>query len=75
VRETFLIDDEIGAKRVQKNKEIITAELDRGGRQENYRLRVIAEKLHGLMAERVLVSDMVGLIDNNQIEAGWWIKF
>jgi hypothetical protein len=74
VRETLLVDDEIGAERIQKNKEIVAAELDRGGRQENYRFRVIAEKLHGLVAECILVSDVVSLIDNNQIEAGWRIK-
>ena len=74
VREALLVNDEIGTERIQKNKEIVAAELDRGGRQENYRFRVIAEKLHGFMAECILVSDVVSLIDNNQIESGWWIK-
>ena len=35
---------------------------------------MIAEKLHGLVAECVLVSNVVSLVDNNQIEAGWWVK-
>ena len=74
VREALLIDDEIGAERIQKNKEVVVAELDRGGRQENYRFSMIAEKLHGLVAECILVSNVVSLIDNNQIEAGWRIK-
>ena len=26
------------------------------------------------MAECVLVSNVVSLVDNNQIEAGWWVK-
>ncbi len=29
---------------------------------------MIAEKLHCLVAERVLVSDMVGLVNDNQVE-------
>ena len=74
MREALLIDDEIGAERIQKNKEVVAAELDRGGRQENYRFSMIAEKLHGLVAECILVSNVVSLIDNNQIEAGWRIK-
>jgi len=35
---------------------------------------MIAEKLHGLVAVSLLISDVVSLIDNNQIEAGWRIK-
>ena len=72
--EALLIDDEIGAERIQKNKEVVAAELNRCGRQKHNRFRIIAEEFHGLVAECIRVSDVVSLIDNNQIEAGWWIK-
>ena len=74
VREALLINDEIRTEHIQKNKEIVAAKLDRGSRQKNNRFSMIAEKFYSLMTECILISNMVGLINNNQIKARWWIK-
>jgi hypothetical protein len=71
---TFLVYDEVRTERIKKDKKIIAAKLNRGGREKNYGLCMIAEKFHGFMPECVLVADMVRLVHDYKIKTWRWVE-
>ncbi len=72
--ETLLVNNEVRAECVQQDKEIMVAKLDRRRRQKDHCFRVVTEKPHGLVAERILIPDMVRLVYDDQIEARGWVQ-
>ncbi len=66
--EAFLIHDEIGAKRIQKNKQVMAAKLDWGSGQEYRRFCMIAEKSYGPVGIGLLITDMMRFIHDHEIE-------
>jgi hypothetical protein len=69
VRKTLLINDQIGTERIQEDEKVITSELDRCRSQEDDSLSVVTEKAHSFVAECILISDMVRLVNDDEIEA------
>ncbi len=52
----------------------MAAELDRGGGQKDHGFRMVTEKPHGFVAERILVSDVVRLVHDDQIKSRGWVQ-
>ena len=64
----FLIQDKIGTERVQQDKQVMTAKLDWSSGQKDSGFRMVTEKPDRIVIGGVLVSDVVRLVYNNQIE-------
>ena len=64
------VNHQVWAEHIQERVQILAAQLDRRCREEQHRLRVVAEVPDALMQEGVRVPQVVGLIDNDEVELG-----
>ena len=73
--EGILVDDHIRAKQIQQGIQIIIAVLQRRCRQENYSIRISAEKLHSTISPCIGVPDVMGLIHDDQVKVRKRVQF
>ncbi len=72
--EVLLVYYQIWPQKVQEHIKILIAQLDRGGSQAKHSFSIVAEEFDRLVVGGFLVSDMVCLIHNHQIEFWRGIK-
>ena len=73
--EGIFINNHIRTKQVQQGIQVIVAVLQRRCRQENYSICVSAEKFHSTISPGIGVSDVMGLIHNDQVKMRKRIQF
>ena len=69
-----LVQNEVGTQRVEQHKQVVVAELDRGGSEKDRCFRMVAEKPHRLVRVSMLVADVVSFVDDHEIEARRWVE-
>ena len=57
-----------------KNKKVMASKLDRCCRQKDNRFGVVTEEPHRLVAESVLISDVVRLVHDDEIKTWRWVQ-
>jgi len=63
-----VVDDEIGAKHIEEGVKVVAAQLNWRGREQQNGLGVVAKKADTLMQEGVAVADVMGFVDDDQVE-------
>ena len=71
VPEALLVNNEVRPQRIQQNEKVVATKLYGGRRQKDDGFGMVTEEPHRLMAEGVLISDVVRLVYNDEIKARW----
>jgi hypothetical protein len=66
--------EQVRTDELKEVEQVVVAELDRRRRQENHCLRVVAEVPDRPVGPGVGVSNMVCLVDDDEIECWWRIE-